>query len=279
MGSILGKSHILVTKIRPMALRHEDAILKGSESLSRFTLATICLVTITVGYLFAYKLSPLAMLYQTCLIISFYLIGAGLKFVDEAYDRNRFSKNAAHFLLALGTVAGVALTLLDIWAASIFLALLIALALTGKVNRRLYFIPPLVFFFLLVALGKLSQLHWAFVAVATTAALADELGAEFAKSHFEESQSPEASCQGRKKADAVTLYILRNRFIALSVLLGLAIIEWLPFVYWFAWVGLDFGYTVVEAISSRLSLISSRLSLCLYVYMACYAFALLRAFW
>jgi len=238
----------------------DDARVESGRRLSRdsstFALATICLVTaafaIAFGYLQVYKLSPFASLYAACVIISFYLIGAGLKFVDDAYDRNRFSRNAAYFVLVGGAFLAVALAWLDIWAASIFLALLIAVALTGKVNQRLFLIPALVFFFFLLAFGKLSQLHWAFVALAATAALADELGAEFAKRHLEKLRSPETSAQRWETARAVALQILRNRFIALSVLLVLALVQWLPFLYWFAWVALDFGYTVVEAISNRI---------------------------
>jgi len=237
----------------------DDARVASGRRLSRdwstFALATIFLVTaafaIAFGYLQEYKLSPFASLYGACLIISFYIIGVGLKFVDDAYDRNRFSKKAAHLVLVGGTLLGVTLTWLDIWVASIFLALLIAVALTGKVNQRLFLIPALVFFFFLFALGDLYQLHWAFVVVAATAALADELGSEFAKRHLE--KFAEGSPKGWEKARVVALRILRNRFIAVCVLLVLAMVKWLPFLYWFAWLALDFGYTVLEAISSRMS--------------------------
>jgi hypothetical protein len=139
---------------------------------------------------------------------------------------------------------------LDIWVASLLLGLLIAVTVSGKVNNRLFLISAVAFFCLLVAFGDLPQLKWVLVGLAATAALADELGAEFAKSRFRKSQSsPELSSQIGKKVKAGILYVLRNRVIVFLVLLGAAIIQLIPFVYWVAWAALDVGYTVIEAIS------------------------------
>lgn len=252
--------------IRPVS---EQARVKTRQWLSTgygtFALATVCLTTVAFTFALVYasiydsspvvllgaRLYPsLATLYRACVVISFYLLGAAVKFVDDAFDRNRFSREAANYVTGVSIVLALALTWLDIWVASLLLGLLIAVTVSGKVNNRLFLISAVAFFCLLVAFGDFPQLKWALVGLAATAALADELGAEFAKSRFRKPEpSPEVSSQIREKVKAGILYVLRNRVIVFLVLLVAAIIQLIPFLYWVAWAALDVGYTVIEAIS------------------------------
>jgi hypothetical protein len=73
--------------------------------------------------------------YYTYIIISFAAIGAGLKYIDDAFDDGRFSKKKAILTALILVIIWTGVSISDFIAATILFSVLFAVLLTGKVDN------------------------------------------------------------------------------------------------------------------------------------------------
>ncbi|MFZ3170193.1 MAG: hypothetical protein WA130_21485 [Candidatus Methanoperedens sp.] len=179
------------------------------------------------------------------LFMSYFAIGAILKFVDDAYDENRFPKNLAILATAISFVVALKLALINSPTAVIFLALVIGVTAMGKTTIPPFFIGTIAYIGSYFIFNIFDGFNWLLFAVILITLFADEVGAEWAKKVLK-SDSSDFSNKYR-----ALVYFLRDRNIGLSILLILVFIGWLPLLNWLAWFFLDFGYIIVEGISLR----------------------------
>jgi hypothetical protein len=169
------------------------------------------------------------------LVITFSFVGLGMliKYGDEAFDDGVFSRRATLALAIPGGLWMGALMIYDAGSATIFAGLLLALLFAGKYDNAAFKVGFATAGILAVVAFYLSPSSINFIGIAAVfaAALLDELG----------NDNSEAMRRG------VLSNFLRERpFLKLVVLL-LCVFSVLPsFLYLFAFLGFDFGYTLVE---------------------------------
>lgn len=211
------------------------------------------LITIAFAVIQAYwrQESFLAVVTRTAgLLAPFYLVGVILKYVDEAYDEGRFPKSIAVLATAIGLAIMVWLSLASYVSATIFLALIVSVAIAGKTAGTPFMVAAggyIILLFLLDIYLSIDPILFTTIMVVLTA---DEVGAEVAKKALKRLDFNGATPGWRRSA----ILFLRDRNLGMLSLLGLALIGQIPFVFWLAWVLLDFGYVTVEGISRRESL-------------------------
>ncbi len=170
---------------------------------------------------------------------SFLGLGMMIKYGDQAFDANVYSKRKALLLALPGGVWMGSLMAVDPGSATIFMGVLIALLLAGKLDNlpfKLGFTVALVLFAIsfLADLGRLEP----FAALVVLAfAYLDE-------------KANDLPLVGRGSGWAAAL--LSNRpFLKLAVL-ALCLVGALPsLLYFFAFLAFDLGYSAVEAFSLR----------------------------
>ncbi|MBD3262695.1 MAG: hypothetical protein GF334_13680 [Candidatus Altiarchaeales archaeon] len=121
------------------------------------------------------------LLYNTSLLYSYLFIGAGLKYIDQAYDVGIFNKKKAWTLvLAVGLLMGILITV-DTPSAEILLAIIFGVAITGKLDNNAFrsvaliaiFMP--VFVMLSGFMDYTWDVRWTSLSVLLFAAVLDEV--------------------------------------------------------------------------------------------------------
>jgi hypothetical protein len=212
-------------------------------------------IVVSLTYSFILNLALSFAFYATGLFVAYFAIGTGLKFVDDAYDNNRFSKKHAAFAATSGLVLMLWASLVDVQSAAIFLALVLATTVTLKTRHPPFLAATIAFIALFLLFGKPFEIDWLLFVVIFASFFADEIGAELAKKLINKKINPQ-NLQSVKyvwKGHHTALYILRNRYIAIAALLALVLAGWIPLLYCLAYYFLGLGYVLVEGISQELS--------------------------
>jgi hypothetical protein len=165
---------------------------------------------------------------------SFVTLGMLIKYGDEAFDVRVFSRTKTLALVIPGALLMGGLILTDVSSGVIFTGLLLALLMAGKYDNSAFRIGFVVAFSIAILAYALSPqtFHPVGVAVVFMAALADE--------HFSDRAD-------RKQEPKLMDRVLQERpflKIAVFALCALGILS--SFLYFFAFLGFDFGYSLVE---------------------------------
>jgi hypothetical protein len=170
---------------------------------------------------------------------SFLGLGMLVKYGDQAYDENAFSKRKTLMLAVPGGLWLGSLMAIDEGAATIFLGLLVALLLAGKYDT----LPFKVGFGVALTVGMAAVLlgftdvNVLGVAVVLAAAYLDERTNDL---------------PGVDVGGSWTATVLHHRPFLKIAVLALCLLGLLPsLMYFFAFLSFDLGYAVVEALSIR----------------------------
>lgn len=170
---------------------------------------------------------------------SFLGLGMMIKYGDQAFDANAYSKRKALLLALPGGIWMGSLMAVDPGSATIFMGVLIALLLAGKLDNlpfKLGFAVALAMFvtFLLMGIGGINAIG---ALVVLAFAYVDE-------------RANDLPLVDRGNGWAATL--LRNRPFLKIAVLALCLVGALPsLLYFFAFLAFDLGYSAVEAFSLR----------------------------
>ncbi|KAA0004719.1 MAG: hypothetical protein FE038_01875 [Thermoplasmata archaeon] len=110
-------------------------------------------------------------------LFAFSILGAGIKYIDDAFDEKTFSKKIA---IAIAPVLGVlwAYTMLiNAVAATILLAILLAVLLKGKIDNYAHLAGLAMIFLIIIVAGV--KLMVPVLVFLTIAAVLDEVGNDF----------------------------------------------------------------------------------------------------
>jgi len=165
---------------------------------------------------------------------SFVTLGMLIKYGDEAFDVNVFSKRKTLALVLPGALLMGGLIIADVSSGVIFTGLLLALLMAGKYDNSAFRIGFIVAFSIAIVAYLLSPqtFHPVGVAVVFAAALADEHFSDFAD---------------RKENPTLFDRVLQERpFLKIAVFALCAVGILSSFLYFFAFLGFDFGYSLVE---------------------------------
>ena len=107
-------------------------------------------------------------------LVSYPVLGAGLKYIDDAFDEKIFSKNLAIVLAPFLGILWAYTMLIDPFSATILLAILLGVFLKGKIDNAAHFIGMAIIIGAIILVGiNLLFLPLIFIAAA---AFLDEVG-------------------------------------------------------------------------------------------------------
>ncbi|MEA1957628.1 MAG: hypothetical protein U9N01_04655, partial [Euryarchaeota archaeon] len=96
--------------------------------------------------------------YQILIIIAFAIIGAGLKYIDDAFDEDIFSKRIAMLIAPILVIIWTCLSISDSVSATILFSILFAVLLTGKIDNLVFKVCSIALILILVLSGMLNFL-------------------------------------------------------------------------------------------------------------------------
>lgn len=114
------------------------------------------------------------------LLASFAFIGAGIKYIDCVYDEGVFDKRVA---IILGLVCGVLMGYIigtDAIASSIFLAIIVGVAITRKIDTNPFFLGAILAFAVPLLLTNKIVIDWLPTVLLVLGGVIDEVGNDMA---------------------------------------------------------------------------------------------------
>jgi hypothetical protein len=178
------------------------------------------------------------------LALIYFVLGAGVKYIDAAYDDNTFSKRPTLlFSVLLGSLSGFAM-IYDEPTFIIFLSLIIGVSITGKLDilpfRVLVAIAlalPLCYYRLSVPfLGSRMYL----IILLSIGAAIDEIGNDLA--------------DAKVLRRLIGTFFLYRGYLKVLII-GIAILRFLPPKYGIVFLSFDCGYLLLTRLSARRQLI------------------------
>jgi hypothetical protein len=171
--------------------------------------------------------------------IAFAILGAGLKYIDDAFDEKVFNKKLAYMISPLLGVLWAYTMIIDAFAATILLAILLGVLLKGKIDNIAHVVGLIVIIAIVVVTGV--QLLFIPLIILAAAALLDEVGNDLAdKSSF---------LAGGKWWQRFVLGFFDQRWVAKVAILGLVMVSMLPWFFFVAMLLFDGAYLGVRSFS------------------------------
>jgi hypothetical protein len=100
-----------------------------------------------------------ALISQIAIILAFAIIGAGLKYIDDAFDEDTFSKKKAILIAPIIVLIWICLSLFDSVSATILFSILFAVLFTGKIDNLIFKVCSIALISILV-LSQMLNLLW-----------------------------------------------------------------------------------------------------------------------
>ena len=164
------------------------------------------------------------------IIASFATIGFGLKYIDDAFDEDRFNKTAAKCFAPLLVFLWISVSLSDPFSATVLFAILIAVLLSGKVDNRIFKLSAFALI-TVVVLKQYAHFSWVPLAVLTLMGITDEKGNDYVDAH---------------DTGGIREFFFAHRCGMKVSALGLCIASFLPWLYLAAFVAFDSAYEFVK---------------------------------
>lgn len=174
-------------------------------------------------------------------LIAYSLLGAGIKYVDDAFDRKTFSKAIAIGIMPLLVAIGVYSMVIDVFSATILLAILGGVLLKFKVDNIAFIFGFIITIVLSIALGVQFLLLPLIMLIG--AAILDEVGNDYIDSIREKLDM-------KNPLHVFAKYFLGHRWIMKTAILSLALINILPLFFFFAMILFDYSYLAIDAYSN-----------------------------
>jgi len=170
-------------------------------------------------------------------LISFLLLGAGLKYIDDAFDEKVFNKKLAIVLAPFLGILWAYTMIIDQFSATILLAILLGVFAKGKIDNYAHLIGLAVIMLLLIFAGvNLLFLPLIFIA---TAAFLDEMGNDIIdknRNYFDDSNF----------LHKITLYFFDQRWLTKITVLYVVLIGLFPLYFFLAILLFDGAYLTVR---------------------------------
>ncbi|MBS3802539.1 MAG: hypothetical protein KGY65_07310 [Candidatus Thermoplasmatota archaeon] len=172
-------------------------------------------------------------------LLTYSILGAGIKFIDAAYDEKTFSKKLA--LLLAPFLGGLwAYTMfINPFSATILLSILLGVILKGKIDNIAHFSGVIIIIPVILILGiELLIVPLLFLAAA---ALLDELGNDYVGDSYDK--------VSRNPVSRFFVYFFDHRWLLKITVLFLSVIGMIPLQFFFAMIFFDYSYLTIRYIS------------------------------
>ena len=173
-----------------------------------------------------------ALISQIAIILAFAIIGAGLKYIDDAFDEDRFSKKKAIVIAPIIVLIWICLSLFDSVSATILFSILFAVLFTGKIDNLIFKMSSIALIIILF-LTQMLNLLWIPLVILILMGVADEKGNDYVDNH--------ATLK-------LVEFFFSYRFCMKMGLLSLCILTLLPWLYLLAFLAHDGAYESVRIV-------------------------------
>lgn len=170
------------------------------------------------------------MLFNFIIILAFATIGAGLKYIDDAFDEDTFSKKKAIMVAPIIMLIWISLSLFDPISATILFAIILAVLLTGKIDNTIFKVCTIILISILL-LTQIQNLLWIPLIFLIIMGVADEKGNDYVDNHH--------------STKFIQFFFTYRCCMKLGVL-SLCTLTLLPWLYLFAFLAHDISYEVVR---------------------------------
>jgi len=170
------------------------------------------------------------MLFELTIILAFLIIGAGLKYIDDAFDEDTFSKKKAIAIAPIIALIWIALALYDPISATILFSILLAVLLSEKIDNLIFGVCAFIVLSALL-LTQMSAVLWIPLFILTLAGINDENGNDYVDKH-----------ESYKLVELFFSY----RFCMKASMLILCILSIFPWLYLVAFLAFDGAYELVR---------------------------------
>ena len=179
--------------------------------------------------------------YQILIIIAFAIIGAGLKYIDDAFDEDIFSKRIAMLIAPIIVIVAVILAIKDEASQTILFSILLAVLIGGKVDNLVFKLSSIAFLLLLFlpSFGLYGAINflWIPLVIITSTGVIDERGNDYIE---------------KNKTNELTNFFFEHRFSMKIGMLTVCAFPFLPWLYLLAFLAFDGAYESVRILGKTL---------------------------
>ena len=174
------------------------------------------------------------------LFLTYAMLGAGIKYIDDAFDKKIFSKPMAIAVTPFLSIIGAYSMIIDPVSATILLAVLCGVLLKGKIDNiafALGFILVIIFAILAGAQFLILPLI-----ILTAAAILDEVGNDYI-------DGKKDALNMKNPFHVFAKYFLGQRWVMKTAIIYLVILNLVPLFFLLAMILFDYAYLSVNAYS------------------------------
>ena len=164
------------------------------------------------------------------IIIAFALIGFGLKYIDDAFDEELFSKESAMLMAPILVVIWAGLSIFDSISATILFSILFAVILSGKVDNVTFKLSSIALIGIILLTQRAHLSLVPFFAL-TVMGVVDEKGNDYVD---------------RYKTGGFREFFFAHRCGMKLGTFGLCMVSLLPWLYMIAFLAFDTAYEFVK---------------------------------
>ena len=185
-------------------------------------------------------------------LLSYPILGAGIKYIDDAFDEKSFNKKIAYIIAPILGVLWAYTMLISPVSATILLAVLCGVFFKGKIDNYAHLAGLLVILPIVLVAGL--QLLIVPLIILAVAAVLDEVGNDLIDKHRDRFDM-------RKFSHVFTTCFFDQRWVLKVAILFIAILGIIPIYFFIAMVLFDYSYLMVRWYSHVKQGIPSRISL------------------
>ena len=190
-------------------------------------------------------------LHEILLILAYALLGGGMKYVDQAFDIGVFSKKTATIITIPGALLMGYLIVADSYSAMIFLAIVIGVAASRKIDNTVFQMGLLLLILTPIIFQNIVNIEWLPFGLLVLAALFDEYGNDWSDKrqlnrHLKTALNHKTNDTTIKRIGEI---LLNHRPLMKATLLTLVITNYFHPLYLLALLTFDGAYKTIETIS------------------------------
>jgi len=174
-------------------------------------------------------------------LVAYSILGAGIKYIDDAFDKHIFDKKMAIAITPFLSVLGVYAMIIDPVSATILLAVLFGVLIKGKVNNIAFIIGFVLVMLPVIIIGvKFLIIPLIFL---STSAVLDEIGNDYIDSKKDQFDK-------EKFSNKFLIYFFGHRWIMKIAIIYLVILGIIPFFFFIAMALFDYAYVIIDNYNS-----------------------------
>ena len=185
------------------------------------------------------------------IVLSYGAIGGSLKYIDQAFDAGMFSKKIATLLAVPTALLMGALMVLDSSSATIFLAIVIAVGVTQKIDTIAFRVGVFILILVPVIFRQFVEIQWLPFGLLILAGIIDEYSNDWADKMI--NGKPNAF-QYRSLPSRVSARVFLQRPLVKLLILLLTLSGFFHPIYFIAFIAFDIVYSLIAWVSVRYKL-------------------------